>query len=504
MSDLGNHIIYRCVVGSRAYGLAHEASDTDVRGIYQAPNELLWSLTPPPEQLEDKEKDLCFWELAKFLRLALKGNPNILECLWTPLVDHATPMAEELRAERGRFLSRTLATTYRGYALSQFAKLERDLRTHGEYRWKHAMHLIRLMLAGISALRDGEVIIEVGSHRDRLLAIRRGEVPFAEMDAWRQELAAELDRAQARTSLPENPDFEWADAFVIRARLPQERGDIASRGPTVSPPAAKIAPRQVGGGGFVDAPARDPRVQDECDAHPYPLLFATISGAHLYGFPSADSDVDLRGVHVLPVRDVIGLGTPRETVELMHVRDGLEVDLVTHDLAKFARLMLRRNGYVLEQLLSPLVIRTTPGHEELIALAPTCITRHHGRHYLGFAANQWKLITKHDPPRVKPALYAFRTLLTGIHLMRTGEVVADLRALNAADPRPFLADLMARKVDGAEKEPIDAGELPTLEIAFRQLVSKLEEAMAASSLPDAPAGAAAVEAFVLRVRKSSS
>ena len=160
--------------------------------------------------------------------------------------------------------------------------------------------------------------------------------------------------------------------------------------------------------------------------HPYPLLFATVSGAHLYGFASPDSDFDLRGVHVLPARDVVGLNAGEETVQVEEIREGRELDLVTHDAKKFFTLMLKKNGYVLEQLLSPLVIYTTPEHAELKDIASACITRHHSHHYLGFAGNQWKLLEKENPPRIKPLLYLFRVLLTGIHLMKTGEIEANL------------------------------------------------------------------------------
>ena len=109
-------------------------------------------------------------------------------------------------------------------------------------------------------------------------------------------------------------------------------------------------------------------MREEVARQPYPLLFATVSGAHLYGFPSPDSDYDLRGVHVLPVREVIGLDPGRETVEVSELRGGLEIDLVTHDVRKFFGLLLKKNGYVLEQLYSPLVIRTTP---ERSTVSPT-------------------------------------------------------------------------------------------------------------------------------------
>lgn len=168
----------------------------------------------------------------------------------------------------------------------------------------------------------------------------------------------------------------------------------------------------------------------EVTRHPFPLLFATISGAHLYGFPSADSDYDLRGVHILPARDVVGLLPKQETVEFSGLREGIELDLVTHDALKFFTFLLKRNGYVLEQLYSPLVVHSTPEHEELRNIAHGCVTRHHSHHYLGFAATQWDLFEKEDPPRVKPLLYVYRVLLTGIHLMRTGRIEANLVTLN--------------------------------------------------------------------------
>ncbi len=119
---------------------------------------------------------------------------------------------------------------------------------------------------------------------------------------------------------------------------------------------------------------------------PDPVVFATVSGAHLYGFPSRDSDVDLRGAHLLPAASLVGLREPDETRSRTWVRDGVEMDLVTHDLRKFVRLMLRRNGYVLEQLLSPLVVHTTDAHRELVAPAPGVLTSHHAHHYRGSRA----------------------------------------------------------------------------------------------------------------------
>ncbi|MET9802716.1 nucleotidyltransferase domain-containing protein [Streptomyces sp. NPDC006368] len=231
---------------------------------------------------------------------------------------------------------------------------------------------------------------------------------------------------------------------------------------------------------------------------PDPLLFATVSGAHLYGFPSRDSDVDLRGVHLLPVTELVGLREPEETRTRMWDRDGVEMDLVTHDLRKFVRLMLRRNGYVLEQLLSPLVVYTTDAHAELIALAPGVLTAHHAHHYRGFAATQWRLFEKSG--ELKPLLYTFRALLTGIHLMRSGEVQAHLPTLLMEVAAPaYLPDLIAVKAE-AEHGAADGVDAERVRADVEALHAVLEEARAASALAEAPVAYDALHDFVVRTR----
>jgi predicted nucleotidyltransferase len=244
----------------------------------------------------------------------------------------------------------------------------------------------------------------------------------------------------------------------------------------------------------------DPRINKVIAEQPYPLIFATISGAHLYGFPSPDSDYDLRGVHLLPLKDAVRLHPGRETIEVSRIDDGLEIDLVTHDLKKFLGLLLKKNGYVLEQLLSPLTVLTTPAHAELKALAPRCITRHHSHHYLGFAHTQWSLFEKESPRRVKPLLYVYRVLLTGIHLMQTGEVEANLMRLNARFKLPFIPDLIARKLAGPEQSTLADADLEFHRGEYETLRAKLEEAHLKSVLPEAPSAGPALDDLLVRCR----
>src|SRR3989442_53314 len=141
------------------------------------------------------------------------------------------------------------------------------------------------------------------------------------------------------------------------------------------------------------------------------------------------------------------------------------MDIVSHDVRKFFGLLLKKNGYVLEQLFSPLVVHTTPEHAELKEICcarisstspnslhgrggESVITKHHSHHYFGFAETQWKLFLNESPRRVKPLLYVYRVLLTGVHLMRAGEVEANLLRLNEEFHLPYVADLVMRKQSG--------------------------------------------------------
>jgi uncharacterized protein len=263
--------------------------------------------------------------------------------------------------------------------------------------------------------------------------------------------------------------------------------------------------------------ALHPQLSAIAQNQPHPLLFATVSGAHLYGFPSPDSDYDLRGVHVLPLSDVLGFNNGQETIELstkiaIDQEDGLhqslktatfDLDLVSHDLKKFLGLLLKRNGYVLEQLYSPLIVLSTPEHDELKAIATGCITRYHSHHYLGFAKTQWRLFEKETPHRVKPLLYVYRVLLTGIHLMQTGRIEANLVTLNQAFQLPYLDDLIRQKVEGDEQAKMDEADIQFHHQAYLRLTEALEMASDRSHLQEESTVKEALQDLLVRVRLRS-
>ncbi|OLT25960.1 nucleotidyltransferase [Actinomadura sp. CNU-125] len=213
-----DHTILSVVTGSRAYGLATADSDVDRRGVFVAPAPLYWRFDKPPTHLDGPLPEQFSWELERLCELALAANPTVLECLWSPLVERVTPIGEELLAIRTAFLSRQAHRTFLRYADSQFRKMQGDLRKDGEPNWKHVMHMLRLLHSGLRLVRTGEPLVDVGDLRDRFLAVKRGELPPDEVDAWRTGLTAQMQGALDASPLPELPDRDRVEDFLISVR----------------------------------------------------------------------------------------------------------------------------------------------------------------------------------------------------------------------------------------------------------------------------------------------
>jgi predicted nucleotidyltransferase len=205
-------------MGSRAFGLATGASDTDRRGVYVAPTPLFWRLDKPPTHVSGPREEEFSWEIERFCSLALRANPNLLECLHSPLVEYADGTGRELLELRGAFLSRRVEATFRGYAQQQLGRLEAEVRTHGRPRWKHAMHLLRLLASCRDLLRTGTLAVDVGERREDLLAVRRGEVGWPELRGRVRTLYDEVAAAASRTPLPAEPDRARVEDFLVRVR----------------------------------------------------------------------------------------------------------------------------------------------------------------------------------------------------------------------------------------------------------------------------------------------
>lgn len=212
------HTILAVVAGSRAFGLATAESDTDRRGVYVAPTEWFWRLDKPPQHWEGPLPEQFSWEVERCCALALDGNPNVLEVLHSPLVEHCTPLGAELRELRPAFLSREVHRTFGRYAYRQLTRARARRERTGEVRWKHVVHLLRLLLTGEALLRTGELRVDVGPYRERLLAVRRGEPAWDEVMAWAAELSARLDEALPASPLPQSPDRPRVESWLASVR----------------------------------------------------------------------------------------------------------------------------------------------------------------------------------------------------------------------------------------------------------------------------------------------
>lgn len=232
------------------------------------------------------------------------------------------------------------------------------------------------------------------------------------------------------------------------------------------------------------------------DEYSYPVLFATITGSHAFGCASPESDYDIHGVHLLPVQELLGLGELRETIEHKTVQDRQEVDIATHDLRKFVRLLLKGNGNVLEDLYSPLVVLSSPLHDELKELGKGCITKQVALHYKGMAFNQQRRMQNNE---LKKYIHTYRCLLMGIHLMLTGNLEMDLPTLANEYAYTTIHRLIEWKLQGLDYLP-DGERAEYHTENFAMLTDLLMDAQRGSHLPEQATTGKELEQLVIRVR----
>lgn len=242
------------------------------------------------------------------------------------------------------------------------------------------------------------------------------------------------------------------------------------------------------------------KLRDISQSQPYPLLFTVIYGSQAFGFSSQLSDYDLAGVHILPLHEVVGLYAPKDTLEKKASVDGTEVSLTTHDVTKFFDLILKRNGHVLEQILSPLIVASSQEHEELKALVPACMTRHHAHHYVGFSRAQFGIFADGKSPTIKPILHAYRILLTGIHLMRTGQIEIYLPTLADLFQLSYIPEWIERKLMGGNRALVAESEKGFFTDEYKRLVTEIDRARDATHLPANVDVKPALNDLLLRVR----
>jgi hypothetical protein len=230
------------------------------------------------------------------------------------------------------------------------------------------------------------------------------------------------------------------------------------------------------------------------------VLLCAVTGSHYYGFPSPDSDLDLKGMHLAPAESFLGLSGPPETHDRLEVFEGTECDLTTHEAQKALLLLLRGNGNMLERIFSPFQLVDTTELRDLKTLARGCLSRRFFWHYRGFFKGICREHETKGERRAKTLLYAYRVALTGAHLLKTGEVVGNLMDIAEAYGFPEAIELAEAKRAGAEKGSLPPGEDERHRAAWPRLTDLLEQARDASPLPEEASNAPELSAWLTETR----
>jgi predicted nucleotidyltransferase len=345
-----------------------------------------------------------------------------------------------------------------------------------------------------------------GELRETLLAIKKQGVPLEDVLERARILAKEIDAEAKESRLPEKPDYGAADDFLKLCRRESARASFA-----LEPRGAPL-----GRPGFAQEelhPTRLP-VPLPPDVRPdalerflaaraeTPLLWLALSGAHAYGFPSPDSDLDLKGVHVVPSRTLLGLGDAPEAVDFISPWEGREYDFTSNEVGHVARLLLRGNGNMFERFLGPLPVVTTPAGHRMRELARRALSRKVSHHYGGFfrgMVQEYRTEAALGVRKAKRLLYAYRVALTGIHLLLKGELVTDVVELHEEYGFPAILDLVGVKRT-RETETIAELDEPKYLEDLARLARAMEEARAGSVLPEEPPNRDELEELAIELR----
>jgi len=228
-------------------------------------------------------------------------------------------------------------------------------------------------------------------------------------------------------------------------------------------------------------------------------LVVYLSGAHAYGFPSPDSDLDLKAIHLASTSDLLGLSPPPPTFDRAEIVEGVEIDYTSNELAHALAGILAGNGNFLERVLGRTVAAASPLLEELRPIVRRSLSRRVHRHYRGFAQNQLRVLEK--KPTAKKLLYVLRTATTGIHLLETGELETDLTRLMKGYGLGDATSLVARKKMG-ERVELDPAAVGAWRPRVEALFARLDRAREESALPEAPPNEDEMATWLLAVRRA--
>lgn len=220
-------VIFAKLWGSRSHNTHLPGSDEDFLVVYQAPTKDLLSLHPPPESMDNAEgvkPDFQAHELKKFCDLLLKGNPALIEMLYTDRATYAASEWAELTVHRKEFLTQTAVKQYLGYAEGQLKRLANHggkggLHTKGgSYNEKWAYHIVRLLWDAKRIARGEEPVVwKEGLERDQLMHIREGLLSQNAVEQIAREEITAID-ALKPWKIPETANEDLLNRWLLNLR----------------------------------------------------------------------------------------------------------------------------------------------------------------------------------------------------------------------------------------------------------------------------------------------
>lgn len=220
---LKDNIVLLVVAGSHAYGLNTEESDLDIRGISMGTPDTILGLESF-DVFENKNTDTVIYSMKRFMELAMKGAPNILEILFSSpenILYCDEKVGKMLLDNRDMFLSKRIYYSFKGYAKNALKDAEKKLETDVKKADKYAMHFVRLHLEVEEMLRTGSFNDVLDRNRNMLMWIRNGlmrnEDKFTE-DFYESVHDFEnlLGKAYQNSSLPDTVDVKKVSGLLVK------------------------------------------------------------------------------------------------------------------------------------------------------------------------------------------------------------------------------------------------------------------------------------------------
>ena len=213
------------------------------------------------------------------------------------------------------------------------------------------------------------------------------------------------------------------------------------------------------------------------------LFNAYVSGSHLYGWESKDSDIDIRGCFILSKEEFLGLKEPKEVIE---IKTEDNQDIVLFELKKLISLALKGNCNILEELNAPQLYKKADFIKLKQLLNNAIGKKGIYNSYKGLAEQNYKRFILQGKNTVKKYLYVFRGLMAGIYVLQTGLIKPNIEELNKHFKIKEVTKLLEIKRKGLENEPLKDLEEGKLDLLIRDLLDKIDEAYLKCKMPEKP------------------